>query len=309
MGLTSIEWTATVGPDGTVHPGMTFNPWLGCQKVSPGCEHCYAERFDARKLRSDETHWGPKAPRLFQSDEYWRQPLRWNRRAQHLGVRLKVFCASMADVFEDRRDLDPWRARLWALIRETPHLDWLLLTKRPENFCRMLPRNIVDNVDRPAFGNVWLGVTAEDQQRADERIPLLLATPTVVHFVSYEPALGPANFRPYLITGASAAQCQCGHGHGFTACPNYGGVAPTCHNCDCPGFRRVRGTANVDWIIAGGESGPGARPMDLDWARAVRDQCRDAGAPFFLKQLGGVALKRGGELALLDGQRHMEFPR
>src|SRR5688572_457301 len=110
MGANSaIEWTDN-----------TFNPWWGCQRVSPGCEHCYAETFDRRVHGRGNEHWGPSADRRFFGDKHWAEPRKWNREAEESGVRQRVFCASMADVFEDRRDLDDQRARLWDLIRETP---------------------------------------------------------------------------------------------------------------------------------------------------------------------------------------------
>src|SRR5262245_52074261 len=170
-----IEWTH-----------HTFNPWWGCMKVSPGCEHCYAETFS---IRVGKKVWGPKADRRFFGDAHWAEPLKWNAVAARAGERHRVFCASMADVFEDRRELDGHRARLWRLIAATPHLDWLLLTKRPENLARMLPwyshweNRVAFEPDEP-WPNVWLGTTVEDQQRADERIPHLLRSPAAVRFLS-----------------------------------------------------------------------------------------------------------------------------
>jgi len=155
----------------------TFNPWWGCFKISPGCKHCYADAFDHRLGGS---HWGKDAPRRFFGDAHWNEPVKWNAKAAREGVRRRVFCSSMADVFEDRRDLDEHRDRLWKLIDATQNLDWLLLTKRPENF-GMLPTAPV---------NVWRGVTVED---ADHlwRVDHLRATGAAVRFISYEPALGP----------------------------------------------------------------------------------------------------------------------
>src|SRR5688572_29932027 len=132
MAITKIEWTATVRPDGTVSPGYTFNPWRGCAKVSPGCTHCYAETLSKRNPAVLGT-WGKDGVRAIGSDAYWRQPLAWNRAAKQAGERRRVFCASLADVFEDRPDLVGPRHRLVDLIQLTQHLDWLLLTKRPEN--------------------------------------------------------------------------------------------------------------------------------------------------------------------------------
>lgn len=179
MGKNSkIEWTH-----------HTFNPWWGCVKVSQACKHCYA---DAWARRVGQKLWGPKAPRRFFSDAHWRAPLRWNAEAERSRYRARVFCASMADVFEDRRDLDPHRERLWTLICETPHLDWLLLTKRPQNVVVLAP-----------WGsrwpeNVWLGATIENQEVADERMGDLASVPARVRFVSAEPLLGALNLSPWL---------------------------------------------------------------------------------------------------------------
>ena len=166
-----IEWTH-----------HTFNPWWGCVKVSPACAHCYAETW-AHRLGAQL--WGRDAPRRFFNDDHWKHPVRWNAEAERNSLRRRVFCASMADVFEARAELKPWRARLWPLIEQTPWLDWLLLTKRPQNVQRMVPWG--DTWP----GNVWLGTTAEDQRRADLRVPHLLESPARIRFISAEPLLGP----------------------------------------------------------------------------------------------------------------------
>ena len=171
MENTKISWT--------VH---TFNPWIGCTKVSPGCKHCYAEVLNDQRYGNH--NWGPGAPRRTTGDAYWRQPLKWNREAAKTGIRAKVFCASMADVMDDEAP-EGARERLWELIRAASSLDWLLLTKRPENFGRFLPWS----AGVVPFPNVWLGVSTEDRQRANERIPLLAAFPAVARFLSAEPLL------------------------------------------------------------------------------------------------------------------------
>lgn len=233
----AIEWT-----------DHTFNPWIGCTKVSPGCDRCYAETLATNRLG---VAWGPHAERRRTAESTWRQPLAWNRRAEREGKRARVFCASLADVF-DNQVPGQWRSDLWRLIRNTPHLDWLLLTKRPQNIARMLP-GPQDNC-LPEWGdgwtNVWLGTTAENQAEADRRIPHLLAVPAARHFLSCEPLLGPVNITRWLTDG------------------------------------RDQAIPELDWVIAGGESGPGARPMHPDWARSLRDQCQAAGVPFFFKQWG-----------------------
>jgi protein gp37 len=173
-----IEWT-----------DHTFNPWWGCIKVSPACEHCYAETW-SKRLGKDV--WGNQADRRFLSDSNWKQPLKWNAEAKASGQRARVFCASMADVFEDRRDLDGERLRLFSLIQATPALDWLLLTKRTGRIQTLAPW--ADTWPN----NVWVGTTVEDQRRADERLPLLAAIPAVVRFISAEPLLGPIDLEPWL---------------------------------------------------------------------------------------------------------------
>lgn len=173
-----IEWTH-----------HTFNPWWGCAKVSPACAHCYAETW-AKRTGNDL--WGGSAPRKFFTDRHWKEPLTWNADAKASGERRRVFCASMADVFERRAELHEWRERLWALVDQTPFLDWLLLTKRPQNIQFMAPWG-----DRWP-DNVWLGCTAENQTWADKRVPILLQIPAKVRFLSCEPLLGELDLSHYL---------------------------------------------------------------------------------------------------------------
>jgi protein gp37 len=175
-----IEWTH-----------HTFNPWWGCERVSPACKNCYAETW-AHRLGLDL--WSKGAPRRMLGDSYWRQPLTWDRAANNARRRDRVFCASMADVFENRRDLDAPRDRLWDLIAQTPNLDWLLLTKRPQCVKDFVPWG--DAWPR----NVWLGTTIENQRWAEKRLPHLLANPAAVYFVSCEPLLGPLDITPWLTT-------------------------------------------------------------------------------------------------------------
>jgi protein gp37 len=167
-----IEWT-----------DHTFNPWLGCQKVSPGCNNCYAENWGKRF----GVEWGPHGERKRTSVANWKKPLQWAKAARGSGRRPRVFCASLADVF-DNQVPDQWRLDLWDVIRATPELDWLLLTKRPENIGKM---SWPLWADTGTPQNVWLGTTAEDQERFDHRWPILREIPAVVRFVSYEPAIGP----------------------------------------------------------------------------------------------------------------------
>lgn len=283
---TGIEWTDD-----------TFNPWWGCEKVSPACAHCYAETW---AKRTGHKLWGRGAERRFFGDKHWQEPVKWNREArefarcacgfagpvpfesgrcpkcQHSGLvyeRRRVFCASMADWLEDRDDLTPHLARLLALIHATPHLDWLLLTKRPGNFHgrveaatgQALRGKYPIEVWEMAYAwwcgyppqNVWVGTTVEDQTRAEERIPELLRIPATVRFLSCEPLLGPVELR--------------------TIEDEKGRYAISLRN---PDMNRIH------WVIAGGESGAKARPMHPEWARSLRDQCAAAGVPFFFKQWG-----------------------
>ena len=242
MKNSSIEWT-----------DHTFNPWIGCTKVSPGCANCYAEALNKRWKKGD--NWGKGAPRVRTSSSYWKQPLQWDSLARLAKefymagmaddeirptikpyVRPRVFSASLADWLDDEVPAE-WRRDLLSLIRATPNLDWLLLTKRPGNFYQLIAEDAWNRDNRP--DNVWIGTTVEDQERADERIPKLLEIPARIHFLSCEPLLGPVTI-----------------------------------------------PSGIDWVICGGESGPGARPMHPAWSRSLRDQCAAAGVPFHFKQWG-----------------------
>lgn len=163
-----IEWT-----------DHSFNPWVGCTKVSPACDHCYAEAWSKRTGHAEL--W--RGARRRTSAANWRQPIKWDREAAAEGVRRNVFCASLADVFDNQAE-PQWRADLWALIRATPNLDWQLLTKRPQNIAKMLPADWGSG-----YRNVWIGTTVENEREAARRIPFLLAVPAVVHFLSVEPLL------------------------------------------------------------------------------------------------------------------------
>ncbi|WP_109485414.1 DUF5131 family protein [Occallatibacter savannae] len=159
----------------------TFNPWIGCSHVSEGCENCFAET-DNKRYRWNGGKWGPGALRKLTSEEYWKQPLRWNKAAATAARRPRVFCASLADVFDPEAPVGA-RERLWNLILETPNLDWLLLTKRPQNFTTMLPNRWA------AYQNVWLGVTCENRKNGFPRVDILRRTPAVIRFLSCEPLL------------------------------------------------------------------------------------------------------------------------
>jgi len=305
---TKIEWT-----------DHTFNPWTGCTKVSPACAHCYAEAW---AKRSGIVEWGPGKPRRRTTPAEWRKPLKWDKllhcphpdllvngrpqyephpfvclkcgtrylsnsgghpdcdfNCQIIPYRPRVFCASLADWLDDEVPIE-WLADLLDLVRRTPNLDWLLLTKRPQNWFGRIHAafmHTADDRNNPHLtnwlvdwmgtehceepgepgtppANVWIGTTVEDQQRADERIPELLKIPAKVRFLSCEPLLGPIR---------------------FAAVPGF-------NKCGSAGWDLIRNL----WVIAGGESGPGARPMHPDWARSLRDQCAAAGVPFLFKQWG-----------------------
>lgn len=226
---TRIEWTH-----------HTFNPWWGCVKVSAACDNCYAETW-AKRL--GEGLWGPNTPRRFFGDAHWKEPLKWDREAASEKTRRRVFCASMADVFENRPDLIAPRHRLLDLIAETPNLDWLLLTKRIHLVRKQLPKGY----EFPK--NVWLGTTVEDQATAKKRIKYLLefSSPSV-RFLSCEPLLSALDLSEYLVKNEKGNR--------------------------------------IDWVIAGGESGPRSRPMDPAWPSALQRQCAKAKVPFHFKQWG-----------------------
>jgi protein gp37 len=244
-----IEWT-----------DKTFNPWLGCSRVSPACAHCYADTL--ARNRMGLKLWGDDAPRKLTSDSNWRKPLTWNRKSpEEHGRPTRVFCASMADVFEDRPELRLWRSRLWNLIEQTPNLHWQLLTKRPENVARMAPWW------SGWSENVWLGTSIENA-RFSFRADLICAHPASVHFLSIEPLLGSV-FRS-------------------------------------DGNRTPLDLTHIEWVITGGESGPGFRPFDTQWLREIRDACLAGGVAYFHKQNGGIRPKASGKE--LDGREWCEFP-
>lgn len=276
MAITSIEWTATLLPGGAKLPGYTFNPWNGCTKVSEGCKFCYALTRDIRFTGG--IHWGPGAPRQLRGANGWREPLHWNAQAQREGIRRKVFCASLADWLDDEVPAE-WFLRLLELIRATPFLDWLLLTKRPQNWRdRMhmallamqepLDVGLAAWISRWIVGeapaNVWVGTSVENQKWMEIRLPLLQAIPARIRFLSCEPLLGPVRFP----RGATV------HNH-FPAHIGEDG-------------RASGAKLNVHWCIIGGESGPETRPADIRWIADLMGSCRQNGVAIFVKQMGKV---------------------
>jgi protein gp37 len=327
---TKIEWTDS-----------TFSPWIGCTKISPACDHCYAEAL--MDTRMGKAQWGSGKPRVRTSAANWRKPVQWdNKRFMECGecgwrgecdaeligcgacgssfsmndTRRRVFCASLADVFDNEVPVE-WLVDLLDLIRRTPNLDWLLLSKRVGNWRSRLVQAVQYLLDAgvglrqvgamihkwlahgEAPANVWMLATICNQAEADRDIPKLLEIPARIRGVSIEPMLGPVDFRKV------------------------------------PGFNKA-GSIGADlvrnfWVIAGGESGPGARPMHPDWVRSLRDQCAAAGVPFLFKQWGawwpgeqgrlyrehtidfsdGQPMVRVGKLSAgrtIDGRTHTEFP-
>lgn len=286
---TGIEWTH-----------HTFNPVWGCLKVSPGCAHCYADTW---AQRFGHQLWGPAgttARKTFGA-AHWREPRRWERLAAAANVRRRVFCGSMCDVFEDHPTTNAEREKLWPLIKATPHLDWLLLTKRPERVRQCLPADWLTG-----YPNVWLGTSVEDQKAADTRIPALLEVPAILHFLSCEPLLGPVEldgaWHDYLSVHPWTTEQEC--------CFRARGNGADCGGAGCTGPDAVQVPLEnrVGWVIGGGESGPDARPCDPAWLASLRSQCAAHGVPFFLKQLGGYPDKRGHADATLDGHRYTAVP-
>lgn len=262
MGATGIEWTK--GPNG--EPGFTFNPWIGCTKVSGACDHCYAEGA-AKKLEIDgKPLWGGKAARRPVSESTWAAPKAWDRRAAREGRRFRVFCASMADVFDNHRSIDPaWRERLFRLMMDTPNLDWLILTKRPQNARNgMLPISWAANWPN----NVWFGITGEDQTEFDRRWLWVCDLPAPVLFISVEPMLSELDIRWTLDPVEVAGR--------FLRSGRFS-----------PGLETIR---RPGWFIAGGESGKIADCRDTPDGHFIRllAQCHFNGIPYFQKQLAQV---------------------
>ena len=243
--MTKIEWT-----DATWNPIRARNRATGkaghfCVHVSPGCSNCYAERMQPRfgnPIRYAAQDAGKVD--VFLDERVVCEPLSWKRPRM-------VFVCSMTDLFGEFVE-DSWLATIFEIITRAPHHVFQVLTKRPARMQRFT-RDWLRDVDNRIPQNLWLGVSVEDQQRADERIPILLDTPAVVRFVSAEPLLGPIR------------------------------LGQSCRVSNPEWADRT-----IDWVIVGGESGPGARRMDLQWARSIVRQCQAAQAPCFVKQLGRV---------------------
>lgn len=295
---TKIEWT-----------NASLSPWCGCTQVSEGCAHCYVTRTPPARVNGVKLGAGQPRYRL---KTFRAQAFALNRKAEREGRHIRVF-PSLCDWLDPEVPWE-WLAELLDVIRLTPWLDWQLLTKRPVLWSRQIDRQVLlslemrkepETADLRAWltawlggtppANVWIGWTAETQARADERTPALLQIPAVVRFVSVEPMLGPVDLMlsSYGVDEDGKIRCRCGSNCGV-----------------CSSWK-----AAINWVICGGESGPGARPMHPDWARSLRDQCAAAGVPFFFKQWGewiptAPPVRVGKQLAgrQLDGREHNEIP-
>ncbi len=274
---TGISWTH-----------HTFSPWHGCVKISPACDYCYAE---LQSKRYGHDVWGMDADRRFLSDHYWRQPHKWNAAALEDGVRRRVFCASMADVFEDRRALDPWREKLWKLIRETPNLDWLLLTKRPQNIMRLMP---ADQQWDP-LPNIWLGTTVEHPDYF-WRIDALLKTPAVIHFISAEPLLArllglhsqlQGRIQWVIAGGESGSKARPSHPDWFRH------VRDVCVNLNIPFHFKQFGEHN-DQLVRIGRKAAGNTLDGVQWLQFPDLQAAAARAYLAGGHLSTLRMLRGG---------------
>jgi len=242
---TKIEWAEE-----------TWNPVTGCSPISEGCQHCWAKRM-AKRLAGRFGYPRDDPFRVTLHPDKLEQPLHWKK------PRL-IFVCSMSDFFHPAIPFEYQNAIL-RVIRRCPQHTFMILTKRAEQLAMW------DHIcGWDPLPNLWLGVTVENQQRAEERIPILLQTPAIVHFVSVEPCLSAIDLTPWL---GSCPECG---GSGYVA-DGYGGG----EFCGCNG--------PLDWVICGGETGPGARPMQPKWVRSLRDQCQKVGVPFFFKQWGEYA--------------------
>lgn len=289
---TKIEWAT-----------HSWSPWRGCTKVSPGCANCYAEKLSHRNP-AVLGEWGRGKPRVLSKS--WGDPIRWDAEAAKTGARPRVF-PSLCDWLDEEVPV-LWLGRFLYLISETPNIDWLLLTKRPELFIRRMADAADETMPGAGFGgrwldgnaphNVWFGVSVEDQQRAEERIPLLLEIPARIRWLSVEPLLGPVNVGRWCRPRWSGKLSE-------------RGTRPLESEC-------------LDWVVIGGESGPKSRLCNVGWIEDIIGQCKGAGVPVFVKQLGvnvvwtgiggvehrwiGIHPKGGEPSEWLEHLRVREFP-
>ena len=276
---TKIEWCDS-----------TFNPWIGCTKISPACDNCYAA---ARSHQYKDVRWG-NHPRKRTAKSTWAKPKTWQRQAAKFfkehGRRRRVFCASLADVFDNQVPTE-WRDDLWQLIRECPDIDWLILTKRPENIEKFKPEFWDEIKNR-----IWLGVTAEDQERANQRIPILIGFDCAVRFVSIEPALGnvsltsiPLTFFNEISVGEKSISRSDLEGSLSIVASKLDALRGVISGREnfWERFRDIRPTKfKIDWMIWGGETGSNARPVRLSWEPRARFDCLLSEVPYFRKHWG-----------------------
>jgi len=297
---TNISWTAYRDANGELVPGKTYNAWVGCTKVSAGCQFCYAEVW----AKQEGTVWGVGRPRRRTGVSNRNKPLRWNREvAPQVGVRPRVFSASLSDWLDPEVPTE-WLFEMLSLVIRTPNLDWLLLTKRPELWKSRIqaviadwgncdPGDICDHLNEWLRGNpppnVWIGTSVEDQKRAEERLPALLAIPAVVRFLSCEPLLEQLDLARWLGERWSDS-CRCPVGPLDRDVVYDNNATPRCPVCDVALGGVPKQAINL--VIVGGESGDQARPFDLAWARSLRDQCKKAGTAFFFKQAGSNPVRQ-----------------
>jgi protein gp37 len=272
----------------------TVNFVIGCTKVDELCTNCYADDMDDRRFSrtlgggtpaTPIRHWGKDAPRYLKWENAVKEIIALDRKAGKAGRIDKVFINSLSDTFEDRRDLDIAREAFFAISMASTNLIFQVLTKRPENINKMVPKQWLENWPK----HVWIGASVGHQKSADERIPHLLKVPATIRFLSCEPLLGPVNlnltrFVPWANAGGPN-ECE----HGYAA-----------------GIPCVRCKPNPVWVIVGGESGDGHRQMDLQWMRSIKEQCNAAGVAFYAKQDSGPRPGMRGRIP--DDLWVQEFP-
>lgn len=341
MADTSIEWTATQKPDGTLVKGYSFNGWIGCVEdedepsvMSEECRLCYAREGQNHRVSKAKglPLWGAQAFRQVTRREYWKKPLLWQREAKEAGERRRVFAFSLGDIFEDFHGSligDPGllytmgeiRDRFWQLTDATPDLDWLVLTKRPQNVIDMTPtawrtEHYVNGQPVSSWPrNVWVGTTGGTQRGLERRLPHLMKIPAPIRFVSQEPQLELIRYGVDLDATANRfGLLSCPVCKGWLTVRKEGTVGPDVdgreQEREC---RWCRGSGcGIDWLIIGGESDKKkrARPFDIGWARSAIRELKPTGLPIFIKQFGShvigpAGLDGGGRQGVhLQGYKH-----
>ena len=283
---TGIEWA-----------DATFNPWIGCTPISPACNNCYAEKWSRR---FNYAKWGAGEER--QLTTRWNKVEAMSRKAGQQGRRIRVFAASLGDIFDN--EVPPeWRRKFWDLVAATENLDWLLLTKRPQNINKMLPDHRDDMGSKwRGWRRVYFGTTVENQTEANRRIPVILETAPGPVFLSMEPLLSSVSLRRIYPSGSPTSLQLEGERQYLDPLAGYQNL-----------YGRRLGARRLSWVIAGGETGKEARPSKANWFRQIRDDCETTGTPFFFKQWGeyGQDLKRVGKKKsgrLLDGVEWNQRP-